>query len=38
MPDQDFTMIETARLRLRHFRMDDLKAFDAYRDDPEVAL
>ena len=37
MPDHDFTMIETARLRLRRFRMEDLEALHAYRDDPEVA-
>jgi RimJ/RimL family protein N-acetyltransferase len=33
----DFTTLETARLRLRHFTDADLAAFMAYRNDPEVA-
>jgi RimJ/RimL family protein N-acetyltransferase len=32
-----FTTLETARLRLRHFRDADLALFMAYRNDPEVA-
>ncbi len=32
-----FTMLETTRLRLRHFREADLAFFMAYRNDPEVA-
>jgi RimJ/RimL family protein N-acetyltransferase len=32
-----FTMLETTRLRLRHFRDDDCALFMAYRNDPEVA-
>ena len=37
MPMADFTTLETARLRLRHFTDADLAAFMAYRNDPEVA-
>jgi RimJ/RimL family protein N-acetyltransferase len=33
----DFTTIETTRVRLRHFTDNDLQAFMAYRNDPEVA-
>ncbi len=33
----DFVMIETTRLRLRHFMDADLSTFMAYRNDPEVA-
>lgn len=33
----DFSVLETARLRLRHFRESDLARFSAYRNDPEVA-
>src|SRR6476660_5071940 len=32
-----FTSIETARLQLRRFGDDDLPAFIAYRNDPDVA-
>ena len=32
-----FNTLETARLRLRHFRDSDLAPFMAYRNDPEVA-
>ena len=32
-----FTMLETTRLRLRHFMDADLAPFMAYRNDPEVA-
>src|SRR5690349_19572368 len=32
-----FTVLETARLRLRHFQEADLQPFLAYRNDPEVA-
>src|SRR5713101_9148639 len=32
-----FTMLETPRLRLRHFTDSDLALFMAYRNDPEVA-
>jgi RimJ/RimL family protein N-acetyltransferase len=32
-----FTMIETSRLRLRHFTDDDHAPFMAYRNDPDVA-
>ena len=32
-----FTMLETTRLRLRHFTDADLALFMAYRNDPEVA-
>jgi len=32
-----FTMLETTRLRLRHFMDADLALFMAYRNDPEVA-
>ena len=32
-----FTSIETARLVLRRFTMDDLQALVAYRSDPQVA-
>ncbi|MDQ2903178.1 MAG: GNAT family N-acetyltransferase [Chloroflexota bacterium] len=33
----DFTLIETPRLRLRHFTDADLAPFMAYRNDPQVA-
>ena len=33
----DFNAIETPNLRLRHFTDTDLKAFMAYRNDPDVA-
>ncbi len=33
----NFTLLETTRLRLRHFVDSDLLAFMAYRNDPEVA-
>jgi len=32
-----FTMLETTRLRLRHFMDSDLAPFIAYRNDPEIA-
>ena len=32
-----FTILETNRLRLRHFRDDDCALFMTYRNDPEVA-
>jgi RimJ/RimL family protein N-acetyltransferase len=35
--DADFTPLRTARLTLRRFRPEDLEAFLAYRNDPEVA-
>jgi RimJ/RimL family protein N-acetyltransferase len=37
IPMVEFNVIETPRLRLRHFADTDLKAFMAYRNDPEVA-
>src|SRR6185437_16278254 len=39
MPGDDawWPTLETARLRLRRFREDDLEPFLAYRNDPEVA-
>ncbi|HEX5571703.1 MAG TPA: GNAT family protein [Ktedonobacterales bacterium] len=35
--DDSWPTLETARLRLRRFREDDLAPFMAYRNDPEVA-
>lgn len=35
--DRTFSAIETERLRLRRFRVDDVDAFQAYRADPHVA-
>lgn len=37
MPPAEFTTLETARLRLRYLKDDDLEAFLAYRNDPQVA-
>ncbi len=37
MADTAFSALETARLRLRRFREDDLAAFVAYRSQPETA-
>jgi len=37
MPDTGFNTLETPRLRLRRFRLDDAPVFQAYRDDPDVA-
>lgn len=37
MADSAFSALETARLRLRRFRADDLAAFVAYRSQPETA-
>lgn len=37
MADTAFSVLETARLRLRRFRADDLAAFVAYRSQPETA-
>ncbi|HEY7850046.1 MAG TPA: GNAT family protein [Ktedonobacterales bacterium] len=34
---QSWSTLETARLRLRRFRDDDLEPFMAYRNDPDVA-
>ena len=34
---ESWPRLETARLRLRRFRDDDLARFMAYRNDPEVA-
>ncbi len=36
-PDPDFTGLETARLHIRRFRLDDAPVVHAYRTDPEVA-
>jgi aminoglycoside 6'-N-acetyltransferase len=37
IPMAEFNVIETPRLRLRHFIDTDLQAFMSYRNDPEVA-
>lgn len=37
MEDRSFTQLDTARLRIRRFRPEDLDALLGYRNDPDVA-